>query len=263
MGADVRDVALTTGILAGRDPADPSSLDVRMPDLLAACERGVRGMRVGLLAEVALEAVEPGVAAAIDAVAAVLRAAGAEIVTVSVPLVRKALAAYQVLAPAEASSNLARYDGLRYGAGQEGTDILDLYTRRRSEGLGAEVKRRILLGTFVLSAGHTDRYYARALALRRRLTDALTDVLDTVDLLLTPTSPTVAFLLGERAGNPLAMSLSDVFTVPASLAGLPAISVPCGRVAGLPVGAQLTGRRLDEASVFAAAAVVEAAFPCP
>jgi aspartyl-tRNA(Asn)/glutamyl-tRNA(Gln) amidotransferase subunit A len=256
-GADVRDAALVTEVMAGLDPGDATSADVPVPDLVAACDRGVRGLRVGLVKE--CEGSEPGVAERLAAAADALRAAGAELVDVSIPSVATALAAYHVLAPAEASSNLARFDGVRFGPREPADDLAGLYARTRSRRFGPEVRRRILLGTFVLSAGYADRYYLRAQAARARLTRELTDALATVDLLLTPTSPTVAFPLGARAADPVAMYLSDVFTVPASLAGLPAISVPCGRSQGLPVGAQLVGRPFDEATVFAGAAALEAA----
>ncbi len=260
MGADVRDVALLTAVLAGPDPADATSLDAPLPDLLAACDGGVRGLRVGVLAETTAVDVEPGVADALAAVAAALRAAGAETLTVSVPSLTDALSAYQALAAAEASSNLARYDGIRYGHHVGATDLRSQYTRTRTDSFGPEVKRRILLGTFLLSADGATSAHVAAQAHRHRVRAALASLFTSVDLLLTPTSGTVAFPLGDRSGDPASMYRSDLFTVHASLAGLPAISVPCGTVRGLPVGAQLIGRRLGEATVLAAAAVVEAAF---
>jgi aspartyl-tRNA(Asn)/glutamyl-tRNA(Gln) amidotransferase subunit A len=170
-----------------------------------------------------------------------------------------ALAAYYVLAPAEASSNLARFDGVRYGSRSDAPDLLGMYTATRGEGFGPEVQRRILLGTFALSAGWADEYYGRAQRARARITADMTAALADVDLLLSPTSPTVAFPLGARAADPLAMYLADIFTVPASLAGLPSLSVPCGLSEGLPVGVMLTGRWCDESTVFAAGAAIEAA----
>lgn len=259
--ADVRDAALVARVLSGPDPGDATTSDAPVDDYVAACDRGARGLRVGVLAEGEGEGVEPGVAAAVARAAEALREAGATLVPVSIPAVRTALAVYRVLAPAEASSNLARLDGVRYGPREDAPDLAGLYTATRSARLGPEVRRRVLLGTFALSAGRADRYYARAQAARARLAADLADSLRDVDVLLSPTSPTVAFPLGSRVADPLAMYMADVFTVPASLAGLPAISVPCGASEGLPVGAQLVGRAFDEATVFAAAAALEAALP--
>ncbi|MFZ5475141.1 MAG: Asp-tRNA(Asn)/Glu-tRNA(Gln) amidotransferase subunit GatA [Myxococcota bacterium] len=258
-GVDVRDTALVTEVMAGLDAGDATSSGEPVPDLVAACDRGVRGLRIGVVRECEGEGVEPGVAARMDAVREALQRAGASVVPISVPSVTTGLAVYYVLAPAEASSNLARFDGVRYGPREPADDLAGLYVHTRSRRFGPEVRRRILLGTFALSAGYADRYYLRAQAARARLTREMSEALTTVDLLLTPTAPTVAFPLGARAADPVAMYLSDVFTVPASLAGLPAISVPCGLSAGLPVGAQLVGRAFDEATVFAGAAALEAA----
>ncbi len=257
-GADVRDTALVTAVMSGVDPMDATSGTAPVEDWLAACDRGVAGKKVAVVAECEGEGVEPGVLAALQRTEALLRDAGATIERISLPTLRSALACYYLIAPAEASSNLARYDGIRFGPRPPAVDLLELYQRGRSEGFGPEVQRRIILGTFALSSGYADRYYQRAQGLRRRIREELEAALATVDLLLTPTTPTVAFPLGARAQDPLAMYLSDIFTVPASLAGIPAISVPCGRSEGLPVGAQLMGRAWDEAGLFAAAAVIEA-----
>lgn len=255
-GVDVRDAALATRVIAGPDPGDATSAHVPVEDWVAACDRGVRGLRVGVVA--VGDGVDPGVTTAVDRARRALEAAGAVLVDIAIPSIARALACYYVIAPAEASSNLARFDGVRYGAREPADTLAGLYERTRTARFGPEVQRRILLGTFALSAGHADRYYLRAQAARARLTREMEEALTTVDLLFTPTSPTVAFPLGERVDDPLAMYLSDIFTVPASLAGLPAISVPCGLSDGLPVGAQLTGRRFDEATVFAGAAAIEA-----
>jgi aspartyl-tRNA(Asn)/glutamyl-tRNA(Gln) amidotransferase subunit A len=258
-GVDVRDTALVTQVICGHDPGDSTTADAAVPDYVAACDRGVRRLRIGVLTEAQGEGVEPGVAAATARAIEALRDAGAVPVPISVPSVTTALACYYVLAPAEASSNLARFDGIRYGPREPAHELDALYEATRSGRFGPEVQRRILLGTFALSAGYAEHYYLRAQGARARITRDLEQALTTVDLLFTPTSPTVAFPLGARAADPLAMYLSDIFTVPASLAGLPAISVPCGRSEGLPVGAQLVGRRFDEETVFAAAAVIEGA----
>jgi aspartyl-tRNA(Asn)/glutamyl-tRNA(Gln) amidotransferase subunit A len=256
-GVDVRDAALVTRVIAGADPGDATTVDAPVPDYVAACDRGVRGLRIGVIAEADGAGIEPGVRAAVERAQAALVAAGATLTRVSIPSVTTALACYYVIAPAEASSNLARFDGVRYGPREPAQDLVGLYAATRSARFGPEVKRRILLGTFALSAGWAEHYYGRAQAARARLTAEMSAALRTVDLLLTPTSPTVAFPLGARAADPLAMYLSDIFTVPASLAGLPSISVPAGLSEGLPVGVQLTGRAFDEETVFAAAAAVE------
>ncbi len=258
-GVDVRDTARIMSVIAGFDPGDPTSLDAPVGNLEAACDRGVAGLKIGIIQECTGEGIEPGVSAALADAARALTDAGASLATVSLPSSPFALAAYCVLAPAEASSNLARFDGIRYGRRAEAESLADLYVRTRSEGFGPEVQRRILLGTFALSAGYADRYYATAQGMAARITREMTAALGEFDLLFCPTSPTVAFPLGARAADPLAMYLADIFTVPASLAGLPAISVPCGRALGLPVGAQLTGPKLGEATLLAAAAVIEAA----
>ena len=253
-GADVRDAALATLVMAGLDPGDATSADRPVPDYVAACDRGVVGLRIGVVAEAAGSAVGP----VVETAQARLADAGAILVPVSIPSIRQALACYYVIAPAEASSNLARFDGVRYGPREPAAGLVELYSATRSARFGREVQRRILLGTFALSAGWAERYYLRAQAARARLTRDLLDALGAVDLLLTPTSPTVAFPLGAHTADPLAMYLADIFTVPASLAGLPAISVPCGASEGLPVGLQLMGRPFDEETVFAAATAVEA-----
>ncbi len=246
---DVRDAALVAEVMSGHDPLDSTSLHEPVGDWVGACDGGVRGLRVGVLAEGQGEGIETGVAAAVAATVDRLAALGAEIVPVSVPSTRLALACYYVLAPAEASSNLARFDGIRFGRRAEASTLADLYTRTRGEGFGPEVQRRILLGTFALSAGYAEKFYLRALAARARITVDMEAALRDVHVLVSPTSPTVAFPLGARVADPLAMYMADVLTVPASIAGLPAISVPCGLSEGLPVGFHVTGRRCDEVTV--------------
>ena len=261
---DVRDCARITSVMAGADSSDSTTVDpASLPnhasaspdDWEAACGRGVRGLRVGVIAEAEGPGVEPGVSSALAQAQAWLRAAGATVQPVSIPSTAQALACYCILAPAELSANLARFDGVRYGRRDSAHGGVYEHVRGR---FGPEVQRRLLLGTFVLSAGYAERYYLRAQALRRRMIAEMDAALQEVDLLLSPTSPTVAFPLGVRSSDPLAMYLSDIFTVPASLTGLPAISVPCGLSGGLPVGAQLTARFFEEAVLFAAAGVIEA-----
>jgi aspartyl-tRNA(Asn)/glutamyl-tRNA(Gln) amidotransferase subunit A len=255
--ACVRDAALVTQLMAGADPADATSLSAPVPDLLSACERGVRGLRIGVLES--LDGVEEGVLSAILRGADALRAAGATLVPVRLPSLSQALPIYAILSAAEVASNLARIDGVRFGA--RAPDVwpvgaTDAVMAARTAGLGVEAQRRVLVGTYVQRAqGGT--LYARARAAAARLRAQLDVLFTDVDVLYSPTSPTVAFPLGARAADPVAMALSDLLTVPANLAGLPAVSVPCGTSEGLPVGAHLMGRFLDEPTVFAAAAVLE------
>jgi aspartyl-tRNA(Asn)/glutamyl-tRNA(Gln) amidotransferase subunit A len=263
---EVRDVAAMLGVIAGRDAHDSTALDADHDDWLGACERDARGLRVGVPREYFGAGLDASVGARVDAAVAALAAAGASVVPISLPHTEHAVATYYVLATAEAASNLARYDGVRYGLRREreGADLSRLYTDTRGAAFGAEVKRRILLGTYVLSAGYYDAYYARAQRVRTLIARDFAAAFDEVDVIATPTAPTAAFRLGEKTADPLAMYLADVFTLPASLAGLPAISVPCGDVevpdasAPLPVGLQLIARERDEASCLRAAAAYEA-----
>ncbi|MBM3561281.1 MAG: Asp-tRNA(Asn)/Glu-tRNA(Gln) amidotransferase subunit GatA, partial [Alphaproteobacteria bacterium] len=256
----VEDCALMLGAMAGHDPKDSTSIDVAVPDYAAALKRGVKGLRVGIPKEYRVD----GMPAAIDALwrqgAGWLAAAGAEIVEVSLPLSKYALPVYYIVAPAEASSNLARYDGIRYGLRVPGEDLVDTYEKTRAAGFGAEVRRRIMIGTYVLSAGYYDAYYLRAQKVRARIAADFRAAWENCDVLLAPATPSAAFALGERQDDPIAMYLNDVFTVPASLAGLPAMAVPAGlSPEGLPLGLQLVGRAFDEETVFAAAAALERA----
>jgi aspartyl-tRNA(Asn)/glutamyl-tRNA(Gln) amidotransferase subunit A len=255
----VRDAALLLAAMAGHDPLDATSLDAPTTDLVAGIDRGVAGMRIGVVREASGEGVEPGVRDAVRASLDRLTALGATVDEVSLPHAEYALSAYYLIAPSEASSNLARFDGVRYGRRVDGTDSVDMMTRTRGAGFGPEVKRRIMLGTYALSAGYYEAYYGQAQKVRTLIIRDYEQAFERFDVLVSPTSPSTAFRIGERADDPLAMYLSDVFTIPANLAGVPAISVPCGfDAAGLPVGLQFTAPLLREDVVLRAAAALEA-----
>ena len=257
----VADAAGTFDVIGGHDPADSTSLDRPTPRVLSVLDEGISGLTVGVVREL-LEGADPDVVARIRAAAEVCAAAGARVEEVSVPEVALGLSAYYLIAPAEASSNLARYDGVRYGLRVEAPDAASMNVATRTAGFGAEVKRRIMLGTYALSAGDYDAYYGQALRVRTRIIEGFERAYRTCDVLLGPTSPTTAFPLGERLDDPLAMYLSDVCTIPSNLAGHPAISVPFGTGDdGLPVGAQLLAPALGESVLFRAAAVLEAGAP--
>ena len=256
----VADAAMLLRSMAGFDPKDSTSADRPVPDFTAACARGVKGLRIGVPREYR----QDGMPAEIDALwqqgLAWLRDAGAETVDVSLPHTKYGLAAYYIVAPAEASSNLARYDGVRFGHRVAGEDLIDLYERTRADGFGEEVRRRILIGTYVLSAGYYDAYYTRAQKVRALILRDFTEAFTQVDALLAPTAPNAAFPIGAKADDPVTMYLNDVFTVPANLAGIPAMSVPAGLdTAGLPLGLQVLGRPFDEETVFAVGAAIEQA----
>ena len=256
----VRDAAIMLGVMAGHDAKDSTSVDTPVPDYEAALSGDVRGLRVGIPQEYRVD----GMSAEIDALwqqgARWLADAGAEIVDVSLPLTKYALPCYYIIAPAEASSNLARYDGVRYGLRVPADDLLDQYEATRAAGFGEEVQRRVLIGTYVLSAGYYDAYYLKAQKVRRRIADDFTQAFEVCDVILAPTTPSSAFAIGEKMDDPVAMYLNDVFTGPASLAGLPGISVPAGLDAtGLPLGLQIIGPAFDEETVLRAAEVLEAA----
>ena len=256
----VDEAACTFAVMAGADPRDSTALATPVPDVLSALGRGARGMRIGLLAEAssAEGGLHPDVKASFEQAAAALRAAGAVVTTVSVPRVALAVPVYYLTATAEASSNLARFDGVRYGSRVGEGSLAGLYRETRSAGFGPEVKRRILLGTFALSAGYHDAYYGRAQRVRALLSRDFAAAFGAVDAILCPTSPEPAFQLGAKTDDPLAMYLADVFTVPASLAGLPAVSVPSGFSRdGLPIGMQLIGPCDSEPLLFALARVLE------
>ncbi|MGH9399031.1 MAG: Asp-tRNA(Asn)/Glu-tRNA(Gln) amidotransferase subunit GatA [Thermoanaerobaculia bacterium] len=254
----VADSARLYAVMAGEDPRDSTTARRPFGDPEGAVDRGIAGLTVGVLAEAEIEGLEPDVAANLATARAAFKQAGARVVTVSVPRAPAAIAIYYVVASAEASSNLARFDGVRYGPRASEADLKSLYVATRTKGFGPEVKRRILLGTFALSAGYYDAYYGRAMRARELLARDFAGAFETCDVLICPSMPAPAFLLGEKTDDPLTMYLSDIFTVPASLAGLPAISVPSGLSAkGLPLGLQIMGPRFGEEVVFAAAHAFE------
>lgn len=258
----VADSALLMNHLCGRDGRDSTSLDVAVPDFTASLGRDIKGLRIGLPKEYFIDGIHPGIRAAVDKATKQLESLGAEIIHISLPHTDCAIATYYVLAPAEASANLARFDGVRYGHRAEGTtDVLEHYLKTRAEGFGPEVKRRILLGTYVLSSGYYDAFYVKAQRARTLIRKDFTDAFEKVDIILSPTSPVPPFKRGEHKDDPLAVYLEDLFTIPPNLAGLPAISVPCGFVneggKDLPVGLHLIGKPLDEATLLQAAHAYE------
>jgi aspartyl-tRNA(Asn)/glutamyl-tRNA(Gln) amidotransferase subunit A len=260
MARDVRDCAIMLEAMAGFDAKDATSLDLPVPNWEAELNGSLAGKRVGIPKEYRVDGMPAEIEALWQQGIAWLKDAGAEIVDVSLPHTRYALPAYYIIAPAEASSNLARYDGVRYGLRElpDGANLQEMYARTRAEGFGDEVKRRILIGTYVLSAGFYDAYYTQAQKVRTLIARDFERAWDVCDVLLTPTAPSAAFALGEKSADPLAMYLNDVFTVPSSLAGLPAMSVPGGLdAAGLPLGLQVIGMPLDEQGVLDAALAIE------
>ena len=260
LARSVQDCAITLGAMAGFDAKDATSLDVPVPDWAGCLDADMRDKTVGVPREYEVEGMEPDVAASWERGRQWLRDAGASIVDISLPHSRYGLPAYYIIAPAEASSNLARYDGVRYGLREAdgAAGLQDMYATTRAAGFGDEVKRRVLIGTYVLSAGFYDAYYTQAMKVRTLVARDFSDAFAKCDVILTPTAPTAAFALGDKADDPLAMYLNDVFAVPASLAGLPAMSVPAGLDAGgLPLGLQLIGPALDEQGVLNAALAIE------
>jgi aspartyl-tRNA(Asn)/glutamyl-tRNA(Gln) amidotransferase subunit A len=255
----VADVAVVLRSLAGHDPRDSTSVDLPVPDYTAALSGEVRGLRLGVPREYFVAGMEPGVESAVRAGIGLLERLGAETVEVSLPSTDLGLATYYIIAPAEASANLARYDGVRYGYSAGAEELLDNYLRTRGEGFGAEVKRRIMLGTYALSAGYYDAYYVKAQQVRTLIKAEFDEVLSRVDALLAPTSPSVAFKIGAKTDDPLLMYLNDACTLPVNIAGLPGISLPCGLSNGLPVGFQVIGRAFDEATVLRVADAYERA----
>jgi aspartyl-tRNA(Asn)/glutamyl-tRNA(Gln) amidotransferase subunit A len=258
MGRTVRDCAIMLASMAGHDPKDSTSAEVPVPDFEAACERGVRGLRIGVPREYRSDAMAPEIEAMWQQGLTWLREQGATLVDVSLPHTKYALATYYIVAPAEASSNLARYDGVRFGLRREGADLQELYENTRAAGFGDEVRRRVLIGTYVLSAGYYDAYYLRAQKLRALILRDFTEAFTKVDALVTPTAPTAAFAMGEKMDDPVTMYLNDIFTVPANMAGIPGLSVPAGLdVSGLPLGLQVLGKPFDEETVFAVGGAIE------
>lgn len=260
MAHDVRDCAIMLEAMAGFDPKDSTSLDMPVPEWEAGLNADLRGRKVGVPREYRMDGMDADVGKSWEDGIAWLKDAGAEIVDVSLPHTKYALPAYYIIAPAEASSNLARYDGVRYGLRDlpDGAGLQDMYAATRAAGFGDEVKRRILIGTYVLSAGFYDAYYTQAQKLRTLIAQDFASAFEQVDVLLAPTTPTASFALGDKLDDPLAMYLNDVFSVPASLAGLPAMSVPAGlNSEGLPLGLQIIGRAFDEQGVLNAGLALE------
>ena len=260
MARDVRDCAIMLEAMAGFDPKDSTSLDMPVPEWEAGLSGDLKGTKVGIPREYRMDGMDADVAASWDAGIAWLKDAGAEIVDVSLPHTKYALPAYYIIAPAEASSNLARYDGVRYGLRDlpDGAGLQDMYAATRAAGFGPEVKRRILIGTYVLSAGFYDAYYTQAQKVRTLIAQDFKNAFTQCDVILAPTAPTAAFGLGEKSDDPLSMYLNDVFAVPASLAGLPAMSVPAGlNREGLPLGLQIVGKPFDEQGVLNAGLAIE------
>jgi aspartyl-tRNA(Asn)/glutamyl-tRNA(Gln) amidotransferase subunit A len=242
----VEDAAMMLHAIAGKDPMDSTSVPVDVPDYIAAFPEDLRGIRLGVAPEYTVEGMEPGVDAAVKTAIEKLQELGAAIVEVNLPHTGYALATYYITAPAEASANLARYDGVRYGNRIEGEDLMDMYLKTRGGGFGLEVKRRIMLGTYALSSGYYDAYYVKAQKVRTLIKHDFDKAFEKVDAIVAPTSPTVAFTSGSRTDDPYQMYLADVFTIPANMAGIPGISVPAGFSEGLPVGLQFLGKAFEE-----------------
>jgi aspartyl-tRNA(Asn)/glutamyl-tRNA(Gln) amidotransferase subunit A len=256
----VRDAAIMLGAMASHDPKDTTSADLPVPDFEAAVGQGVKGLTIGIPKEYRVEGMAPEIEALWQQGIAWLKEAGAKTKEVSLPHTKYALPSYYIVAPAEASSNLARYDGVRYGLREEGADVISMYENTREAGFGAEVKRRILIGTYVLSAGYYDAYYLKAQKVRTLIKRDFDQAFETVDAILTPTTPGPAFAAGEKSGDPLEMYLNDIFTVTVNMAGLPGMSVPAGLSSeGTPLGLQLIGRAFDEETLFRGGQVIEEA----
>ena len=260
MARDVTDCAIMLGAMAGFDPKDSTSLDLPVPDWAGALDSDLKGKKVGIPREYRMDGMDAEIARSWDRGVEWLKDAGAEVVEISLPHTKYALPAYYIVAPAEASSNLARYDGVRYGLRElpDGANLQDMYAATRAAGFGDEVKRRILIGTYVLSAGFYDAYYTQAMKVRTLIRGDFEKAFAGCDVILAPTSPSAAFALGEKSDDPIAMYLNDVFAVPASLAGLPAMSVPAGLNSdGLPLGLQIIGKAFDEQGVLNAGLAIE------
>jgi aspartyl-tRNA(Asn)/glutamyl-tRNA(Gln) amidotransferase subunit A len=255
MAKSAADLALMMNVMAGFDPRDSTSVERPKEDYTGLLEKDLRGLKIGLPREYFGEGIEPGVLMAVEQAVRWFTAQGAKTVPIELPNAKLGVPVYYVIAPAEASSNLSRFDGVRYGhRAEEYTDLIDMYARSRAEGFGAEVKQRILVGTYVLSHGYYDAYYVQAQKVRRLIARDFAAAFERCDVILGPTSPTTAFEVGANTDDPVKMYLNDIFTIPAPLAGLPALSVPCGfDAAGLPVGLQLTGRHFSEAALLGVA----------
>lgn len=255
----VEDCALVCDALFGKDPNDATTMPIPREDLRRDLEKGVKGLRIGVPKEFFIDGMEKDVERAVRDALRWYEKEGAELVDVSLSLTDHGLAVYYIIQPAEASSNLARYDGVRFGLRVEGKDLLDTYRRTRGEGFGAEVKRRMIIGTYALSAGYYDAYYVKAQKVRTLIKAEFDAAFAQCDAIVTPTSPTVAFKIGQKVDDPLAMYLNDVFTLPGNIAGLPGISIPCGFSQGLPIGLQIMANSFQEATMFRVAAAFERA----
>jgi aspartyl-tRNA(Asn)/glutamyl-tRNA(Gln) amidotransferase subunit A len=255
----VKDVAIVLGVIAGRDPMDSTSADVPVPDYEEEIAKPVKGLKLGIPKEYFGDGLDPEVGAMVEAAIQRLASQGAQIVPISLPATPYAVPTYYVIATAEASANLARYDGVRYGyRSPRARTLAEMYRCSRDEGFGAEVKRRIMLGTYALSAGYYDAYYLKAQRVRTLLARDFEAAFRQVDAIVTPTAPTAAFKIGEKADDPLAMYLADIYTVTGDLVGVPGVSVPCGETrSSLPIGLQILGRHFDEATVLRVAYAVE------
>jgi aspartyl-tRNA(Asn)/glutamyl-tRNA(Gln) amidotransferase subunit A len=269
---DIRDSAILLGAISGHDPRDSSSIVQPVPDYTAALDGNIKGLKLGLPREYMIGGMDPEVKAAVDAAVKKLTDLGAEIVEISLPHTDYAAATYYIIAPAEASANLARFDGIRYGARVDGADPTELYRNTRGAGFGPEVKRRIILGTYVLSSGYYDAYYLRAQKVRTLIRQDFLRAFEQVDAIVTPTTPTAAFKIGEKSGDPLQMYLSDIFTISCNLAGICGLSLPCGFTSGfdaklktqnpkLPIGLQLLGKPFGEETILKLAHAYEQSTP--
>lgn len=257
---DVEDAAIAMNVIAGYDERDSTSVNIEVPDYTKLLSENIKGMKVGIPKEYFIDGMEAGVRKTVEDSINRYKDLGAEIVEISLPHTEYATAAYYIIAPAEASSNLARFDGVRYGyRTKDYNDLVDMYTKTRSEGFGDEVKRRIMIGTYVLSAGYYDAYYKKAQKIRRLIKQDFDNAFEKVDVILTPTSPSVAFKIGEKMDDPIQMYLSDVFTISTNLAGIPAISLPAGFSENMPVGIQLMGKHFDEGTLLKAGYAFEKA----
>lgn len=253
----VEDSALMLRAISGQDRMDSTSVPEPVPDYVGAFPDNLKGVRIGVAEEYSVDGMEPGVDEAVKTAIAQLETLGAELIPVSLPHTKYALATYYITAPAEASANLSRYDGVKYGVRVEGDDLIDTYMKTRGQGFGPEVKRRIMLGTYALSSGYYDAYYVKAQKVRTLIKQDFDTAFEKVDAIVAPTSPTVAFELDSRMDDPYAMYLADVFTIPANMAGIPGISVPCGLSDGMPVGLQLLGKAFDETTLLGIAHAYE------
>lgn len=258
MAKDVTDTAILMNIISGRDPLDSTSADIPVPDFIKSLRNNVKGLKIGIPKEYFVEGMDGEVEKSVSAAIDLFKKLGAEIKDVSLPHTDYAISAYYVIAPAEASSNLARYDGVKYGYRTNNSkNLLGMYKKTREEGFGSEVKRRIMLGTYALSSGYYDAYYLKAQKVRTLIKRDFDKAFESCDILITPTAPTPAFKIGEKFDNPVQMYLSDIFTISVNLAGVPAMSIPCGFSKGLPIGLQIIGRYFDEDTIIRTAYTFE------